>query len=85
MDSIESSSDTLTNTSHSQSHSSPTLSTKTTTSISCSNSPIHRNENVHINNVTTSTQQTTNETQQPYTLNKQEKQQQRLVYNFNNS
>ncbi|TMW46011.1 hypothetical protein DOY81_008910 [Sarcophaga bullata] len=76
IDSIESSTDTLTNTLQSHS-SSPTLSIKATTSISCSNSPIHRNENVNINNVTTSTQQTTNKTQQLYTLNKQEKQQRR--------
>ncbi|XP_037812340.1 formin-E [Lucilia sericata] len=35
-----------------------TITTTTTTSISCNNSPIHRNENVNINNITTSSQQT---------------------------
>ncbi|KAI8120103.1 Coiled-coil domain-containing protein R3HCC1L [Lucilia cuprina] len=35
-----------------------TITTTATTSISCNNSPIHRNENVNINNITTSTQQT---------------------------
>lgn len=77
-DSTESSLFTLTNTSHSQSPSSPTLLKKTTTSISCSNSPIHRNENVSISNMTATTQQATNKPQQLYTPDKQEKQQ-RLV------
>ncbi|KAM7358374.1 uncharacterized protein ACRADG_003369 [Cochliomyia hominivorax] len=50
----------------------------TTTSISCNNSPIHRNENVNTNNITTSTHQTSiYKIQQEQPVDEQQKQSQR--------
>ncbi|XP_065359104.1 bromodomain-containing protein DDB_G0280777 [Calliphora vicina] len=53
--------------------------TTTTTSISCNNSPIHRNENVNINNITTSTTETSiyKQQQQHEQVEEQQKQPQR--------